>query len=1344
MATYNEKYYWQGKRENGVVFRLSILQRSWTGTAKEIGDFRDLKIDLQGSQANLEEPIVKSSCFFSMVDSRDKTDTSSVKYGAWEEFFTPDQTLYLVRVSVAGSVIWSGYITPDSWDEDLIYRGIIGITARDMLGHMDDFEVIKEDFSTIASDNMASVINIIGKGLALAEVPMSLTYYSTGDTDWMTYETQKLYDWAIDVTSLYGMSWYQAVESILDSLGLTLRYSGRNLIVLSPIRNVPLCGYQSASSVPVKTAQILRRSGHRSIVPAYKRIIERVSYEPMDDLMETFTDADFVSVSGGKRLEKEGWTTAQGEANVILPFTAQNTYNDIVGDSSRYFVMHLGDHTQGGGSFTKLVAPKTQVTISFKLAHGYKLNNGTLVPAQDNLFQGVMNYYIQWEKPDGTILWLNTAWVWQETQRDHTYLFDQEVGEASIDINVATPDVPGKLRITFAMKRDSSDTDNTKYVRVGEFSVSVNPDGLPQSLNVKTIYDDSQNTTLKRNPDFGQLPAWLQTAGAIKNGLYKMAYSANYPPIQNVKWNNAGSALPVSVLVHMQHIAMHAKANSVITAELRDLSADNPNFNSLWSLFERTFILIGGSYNLVSGFVEDATLIEYDDYDDVWGDISVDYSYNNSAGVYKGSGSSSGATISGGGGGGGGTTVSWGTETEDHYTPLNVGGTVKNLPTEDTMGYFLLKDEAEETYLKLSGGLVNGDLTVGGTLFTNGGAHLKSAYNDVLKLNHIASGATNVWLRLMVNSNEMAHMEASVDNSTYKWAILGDGDYFSGYGIGMTGKGSSGSAAGRDLVKIDNYVALRLLDEQNIGSLGVTAVRIGNAYLRYDSTNNALYVVGQNGATMNFYATGSVGAGGIGTSEEGGSTVEWEQIQGETGSVKIATIKIDGVLKNVWAPAGGGGTTVSWGTEAGGIVPLTVGSTTKRLVLESALSNYLTTTAAQTSYQSKITNSNKLSASLIEEDSTHKFVTNAQITTWTNKADANHTHSQYAALNGSTSQNFSAKSLTVPSTDINGNVLIGSTALWYGSSKFNITDTWGYDTSVAITGSLDVSNAATINSNGVTPLTVNSKSSEHKTWLMFSENNNELLCFEALRDAEWYKWVLRASQGTFDSCGIALTGTGGGTQAGGDLVFLDHGTPKQILDVSNIGSVGVSCVRIGNAYLKYDTANQALFVEGPGGIPANFYAKGCVAAGNVGTSEPYEPEIKGIDTVKLYTESNIEQVEVSSGVYQYQVNLPNGEEYDSYVVKVTEAAYKNLYLKLPSAPIEGRRFKFYAEDGDLWLNPNGKTASIYWGKLKQKQVITATTKLVGSSGVITNQYANCWLFMYDGTEWRVTLTGDAY
>ena len=71
------------------------------------------------------------------------------------------------------------------------------------------------------------------------------------------------------------------------------------------------------------------------------------------------------------------------------------------------------------------------------------------------------------------------------------------------------------------------------------------------------------------------------------------------------------------------------------------------------------------------------------------------------------------------------------------------------------------------------------------------------------------------------------------------------------------------------------------------------------AWLKYDSANNAVYVTGEDGAQVNFYATGSVSAYGFSESAGGGGSVDVERILDS--GVHIATIA--GV--NIYAPEGG-------------------------------------------------------------------------------------------------------------------------------------------------------------------------------------------------------------------------------------------------------------------------------------------------------------------------------------------------------------------------------------------------------------------------------------------------------
>lgn len=75
------------------------------------------------------------------------------------------------------------------------------------------------------------------------------------------------------------------------------------------------------------------------------------------------------------------------------------------------------------------------------------------------------------------------------------------------------------------------------------------------------------------------------------------------------------------------------------------------------------------------------------------------------------------------------------------------------------------------------------------------------------------------------------------------------------------------------------------------------ALRIGNAYLRYDLANNALYVTGKDGAQINFYATGGVAA----FSGLDGSVSELANLD-ITGQLTAARVKAnylesDGVLR---------------------------------------------------------------------------------------------------------------------------------------------------------------------------------------------------------------------------------------------------------------------------------------------------------------------------------------------------------------------------------------------------------------------------------------------------------------
>lgn len=99
-----------------------------------------------------------------------------------------------------------------------------------------------------------------------------------------------------------------------------------------------------------------------------------------------------------------------------------------------------------------------------------------------------------------------------------------------------------------------------------------------------------------------------------------------------------------------------------------------------------------------------------------------------------------------------------------------------------------------------------------------------------------------------------------------------------------------------------------------------TAVQNGDV-LVYDSTNARWSAAAQSGG--------------------GGSAVSISNLL--SSGTRVATITIDGTAYNILAPSGGSsGSTVTWGTQSGNTIPLSVDGVSKTLLLSGALSGYAT------------------------------------------------------------------------------------------------------------------------------------------------------------------------------------------------------------------------------------------------------------------------------------------------------------------------------------------------------------------------------------------------------------------
>lgn len=309
---YAVKYYWEGTNQKGETVTLYIYKKGYSGAPLvwQICDLVSLKLQLQGDSSNPDAPIIKTSLQMTLVDSYDAEakaigykyfDGQSKyvyeKHGGWEEFFTPDATGYFVQLYITANneathsgqrTVWSGYITPDSWEESLAYRGTITIVARDNLGHLADFDFDLEGDSTW---DLIRVGDIIEGAMEKINFPMGL-YYRTAEGDYHpgmtavgadTSNDLTVTDLRVNASAFEGKTWWDALENVLDSIGCVLRFTDYNNAAIMPLRLMPEMGWSDGDPATINPDMEFY-GGNRLLDPGYKEIVEKIDFGQTDKI----------------------------------------------------------------------------------------------------------------------------------------------------------------------------------------------------------------------------------------------------------------------------------------------------------------------------------------------------------------------------------------------------------------------------------------------------------------------------------------------------------------------------------------------------------------------------------------------------------------------------------------------------------------------------------------------------------------------------------------------------------------------------------------------------------------------------------------------------------------------------------------------------------------------------------------------------------------------------------------------------------------------------------------------------------------------------------------------------
>ena len=652
MADYALKYY-KTYKLNGHIIQLNIYKKypavKYAPAPMEIGRvLQGLLLDVQGEQDDIIAPYIKTSLSMTFADAPGAEEGK--KCGDWEEFYTPDSTAYKVILSIDGKTYWSGYITPDSFEEELEYRGSVTLVARDNIGHLQDF-----DFDVEGDEyGMISVRELIDSALAKVDCLLSLEYAEGYNVVWPVCNDFTALDCVVNVEAFEEKNWLEALDAVLDSFGLALRFVGYNKVVIMPLRSLPCLDKGRLSRVEVKDI-LLQASGHRSLVAAAKQIKDVGKYDVEKEVqLKNVKKKDFSGRQSTYRCKIEGvnfgilehdapvWPISQRNKGWNNPIASKTSFFNVYNYDLGYFLKRAEDEASVKGDALMYIAANNvdERSVEYKqriLCKPFELcmrfgepigltNSGELESySGTSLHLKKIIYQIIVEDEGGEAKhWNGNSWVNAETDVTVEYDVNYGVTEFSSVVNFNGIESES-LMMTFRIKKIeyyavgyTGVPDVGIYARVLEFVIKVPDDiAIMEESIVNSIYDESLNYLINRESD---LVAPLQTfvvPKIVQNGIY-LPTSGNPAA---AKWNWPGeSETSLQALIAQQILMYYSQPNSIITGTLLALENKGEilDFNCLWRWRNKKLMLISGQLDLMTGFIENAKLREYLDWAKLW------------------------------------------------------------------------------------------------------------------------------------------------------------------------------------------------------------------------------------------------------------------------------------------------------------------------------------------------------------------------------------------------------------------------------------------------------------------------------------------------------------------------------------------------------------------------------------------------------------------------------------------------------------------------------------------------------------------------------------------------------
>lgn len=678
-------YYHEHRDLNGLLVRLEIHCKDeylpdwyWdSGIPLQIVGLCGLNLELEGQNGVLN-PITKTTLTFSLADCPDAPgcDDEGVrddgmklyKHGHWEGFYTPDSEAYLVQLYTGTDaqglrLRWSGYVTPDSYQEDLGYHAVVSISARDNIGHLYDF-----DFDGAGTDGLISPRQIITQAMQKVSCPMDLDLQ---DIHSVVFEgedvTVNIIDTLIPTVVLEGRTWGEALEASLESIGFVMRWNDNNKVLVCSYRDLQNMGAETPADMALEFY-----NGTRMYAPACKSIEESISYDhdnaieagAVDDhgaftpresegtynfKLETYPTTQPIVLTGSANLQfallkpdGEGWTGHIVDVSGYTPDPLALVKEGTSWKDYLFFFCNAVSPSHVLQNYRKrMISPDAKITFNFEKGIVYMVQGSKMIHIhQDGNIQDI-SYQITYSKEiDGVEevrFWNGSSWSSGGTVTTITEHFDY-ISTEPVKLELKLRDCPelgpgGVINVAFqdihirGMQyiNPNSRLDGV-FIRMADVTIESNFTKEIETNTVKTINNEKYNVIIKREPDFAPLPE-STPVNMPANYPRAMFYldsdgGARILPYE-AHWFGDTDSKPFPVLVHMQMLSYYHEVLELLEGTCGIVSYDGEpsrdfEANGIFWYKNRRHVLVSCDWDLLSGRLESATFRGFIPYDELW------------------------------------------------------------------------------------------------------------------------------------------------------------------------------------------------------------------------------------------------------------------------------------------------------------------------------------------------------------------------------------------------------------------------------------------------------------------------------------------------------------------------------------------------------------------------------------------------------------------------------------------------------------------------------------------------------------------------------------------------------